>query len=440
MPQNFPGPRLAFLALPLLAFAGMFAVLTAINGGSTAPTPAASLSDAGSGPPPEDTAEQISALRETIAAGDASGEVYAQLGNSLYQRWRETGDRRLLARADRAFAAALADDPRDFNALAGRATLALSDHRFADGLALARRAHRAAPGVVAPYAALVDGLIETGRYGAAGQALDRMLSLKPNLASYLRASYYRELQGDLAGAAAAIRLGVSAGSGTVEGTAYVRTLLGDLEARRGRYDAAQLAYREAVAVDPEFGAALTGIAMLRAGRGEIAPAIESLRGQLGSPPSPDALIRLGEVEQAAGLMDAARRRYDRALAIESRLLAGGAGTDAGVTLNEANHGEPTRAVLLGRTAWRTAPSVSSADALSWALYRAGRVDAAARFSVEAMRLGSRDPEFLYHAGMIARANGDDAAARRLLTTLIEQSPRFHPLYAPRAERALRSLG
>jgi hypothetical protein len=56
-----------------------------------------------------------------------------------------------------------------------------------------------------------------------------------------------------------------------------------------------------------------------------------------------------------------------------------------------------------------------------------------------MRLGSRDPEFLYHAGMIARARGDDARAARLLERLLDQSPRFSALYAPRARRALSAL-
>ena len=56
-----------------------------------------------------------------------------------------------------------------------------------------------------------------------------------------------------------------------------------------------------------------------------------------------------------------------------------------------------------------------------------------------MRLGSRDPEFLYHAGMIARAGGEDARAARLLARLLEQSPRFSALYAPRAREALRGL-
>jgi hypothetical protein len=56
-----------------------------------------------------------------------------------------------------------------------------------------------------------------------------------------------------------------------------------------------------------------------------------------------------------------------------------------------------------------------------------------------MRLGSRDPEFLYHAGMIAKAAGAYGRARQLLSSLLEQAPRFNALYAPRAQRALDRL-
>ena len=438
MTHKLPTPRLITLALPLLAFAAMFVLLSAINRESAPAAPSGAAVD--SGPAPQTTQEAIAALRETIAAGEADAAVYSQLGNAYYQRSRETGDGTYLDRADRAFESALATDPKDYNAYAGQATVALSRHQFADGLELARRAHRIAPGVVAPYAAFVDGLIETGHYAAAERALNRMLTLKPNLASYSRASYFSELHGDLEGAARALRFAVSAGSGTVEGTAYIRSLVGDFEAMRGHYGAAAGSYREALAVDPEFGGALRGLALLEAGRGEFGTAIAALREQLGSPPSPDVLVKLGEVEQAAGRGEAARRHYEQALVIEEEGLVEGAGIDAGITLNVANHGDSARAVELGRQAWRTAPSVSSADAFSWALYRDGQLQAAARLSEEAMRLGSRNPEFLYHAGMIARATGDLPRARALLTRLLEQSPRFSPLEAPRASRALRSLG
>ena len=74
--------------------------------------------------------------------------------------------------------------------------------------------------------------------------------------------------------------------------------------------------------------------MLAAGRGEL-DAGDRARCASSSarPPSPDALVKLGEVEQAAGRGDAARRHYARrSRSSERQGLADGAGIDAGVTL------------------------------------------------------------------------------------------------------------
>jgi tetratricopeptide (TPR) repeat protein len=428
--QDFLRQRLALIALPVLTFAALLAVFTVLN--REAPIdarPAAGSTDA-----------PIPSLRAALKGDSADAHDYALLGDAYYARARRTGDPADIERAERAYDTSLAGDPDNVTAVSGLATVALSRHDFAGGLALARRAHRLEPGLVAPYAPLADGLIETGRYGAAARALERMVSRKPTLAAYSRISYFRELHGDRGGAAQALRLAISAGSGTAEGNAFVRSLLGDLEAGQGRYAAAGRAYREALAVAPEYVAARTGLALLQAGRGELDAAITKLRGLVGNPPSPDALTELAEVEQAAGRTSAARRHYAAAADRERELLATGSHVDAGLTLFEAEHGRPERAVRLGRRAWRAAPSVSAADAYSWALHRAGHTTAASRLSAKAMRLGSRDPEFLYHAGMISRASGRLGEARRLLGRLVEQSPRFSPLYGPRAVAVLRELG
>ena len=92
---------------------------------------------------------------------------------------------------------------------------------------------KAAPELARPLTVIADAQIELGRYDEAGQTIQRLVDLKPALASYARVSYFRELHGDVDGAVAAMRLAVSAG-GSPEGTAYVQTLLGDLELARGR--------------------------------------------------------------------------------------------------------------------------------------------------------------------------------------------------------------
>ena len=85
---------------------------------------------------------------------------------------------------------------------------------------------RAASGVA-------DAEIELGRYADAARDIQRLVDTKPGLAAYARASYYRELSGDLRGAIEAMRLAVAAG-GARENRAYVQVLLGDLELQRGR--------------------------------------------------------------------------------------------------------------------------------------------------------------------------------------------------------------
>jgi hypothetical protein len=47
---------------------------------------------------------------------------------------------------------------------------------------------------------------------------------------------------------------------------------------------------------------------------------------------------------------------------------------------------------------------------------------------------------LYHAGMVAAAQGDRARARSLLSTALTISPRFDPIQAPRARAMLATVG
>ena len=57
----------------------------------------------------------------------------------------------------------------------------------------------------------------------------------------------------------------------------------------------------------------------------------------------------------------------------------------------------------------------------------------------ALRLGSGDPMFLYHAGIAARDAGRPGLARRYLERALRANPRFAVLHAPRARRALEQL-
>jgi tetratricopeptide (TPR) repeat protein len=436
MTLRLPNPaKLLAAAAAFLVALGVFALLnhsrSPVDGdGAAVNTPPAGSS----------TDSQIRAHQGAVRAKRRDPRGYAALAADYLQKVRETGDPTFYSKADGLLKTAHRLAPRNVDVLTGMGTLALARHDFRGALRLGLAAHGAAPELVKPYPVIVDAQVELGRYGEAGRTLQRMVDLKPTLAAYARVSYFRELHGDLRGAAAAMRLAVSAGGGVPENAAYVQTLLGNLELQLGHARAARTGYETALARFPSYVPAMAGLARVDVARGGLPSAIRRYRQVVDRLPLPEYVVGLGQSELAAGRRAQARR--DLALVqVEQRLLAAnGVNTDVDLALFQADHGRPTEAVSLARRAWRAAPSVRSADALGWALTRDGRPVAGLRWSKRALALGSRDSTFLYHAGMAARAAGLRSLARAYLSKAVALNPRFSPMYGPRAHRALEELG
>lgn len=436
--------RLLWLLAPVAAFAATLALLNAVQGGGgAAPPPPAVFDRPGPAsvdvPPNASTAETIAATRAAIEDEPGDAALHATLGDLYYQRGRETANALWNEKAYDAYGRALELDPESAQATNGLGTLALAKHDFAGGLRYAQQALALAPESVRPYSAIVDGQVELGRYADAKRSLERMVSLKPNLASYARISYFRELQGDLSGALQAMRLAVSAGGGSAENVAYVETLLGNLEFQVGHIARAGEAYRTALARVPEYLPAQAGLATVQAANGDLDGAIERYEVVVRKSAVHEYHLLLLEAKLAAGR--AAGARAEIAAIRENQALerSRGVNTDAELAIFEADHGSAARAVELGRSAVQAAPSVSSADAYSWALTSAGRGEQALHWAKQALRTGWRDPLARYHAGMAAKLAGNDALARKWLTQALALNPDFSPLHAPRAERALASL-
>jgi tetratricopeptide (TPR) repeat protein len=424
------------LVTPLLVFGAVLAMLTLVNRFDASAPQLPAAAPVGGDVSGRSSIDRLRELQAAIAARPGDAGAYAALGEAFLQRARETGDPSYYARAGRAFAAGLRRGPRDVGGLVGAGTLANLRHDFRAGLRLGQAAHRAEPGLARPYVVIADAQIELGRYRAALASIQHLVDVKPGLAAYARASYYRELSGDRAGAIAAMRLAVSAG-GTAESVAYVQVLLGDLELGRGRLGAARRAYREALTAMPGYPQGLAGLARVAIAGGGLGEAAARLQRSTERLPLTTNLTLLADVELAAGRRTAAEGTLDVVHAQQRLLRAAGAVPDAERVLFEAGHGSPVRAVALGRRVWRQAPSVRSADALGWALTRAGRPAAGVRWAQRALRLGSRDPLFRYHAGIAAQAAGRvDEAARDLRIAAVGQDA-LSPLAARRLREALR---
>ena len=76
----------------------------------------------------------------------------------------------------------------------------MSQHRFNDALITGKEALALNDFNSGIYGVLVDANVEIGNYKEAVKMADRMMEIRPDLRSYSRASYLREIYGDNEGA------------------------------------------------------------------------------------------------------------------------------------------------------------------------------------------------------------------------------------------------
>ena len=370
------------------------------------------------------TEARIERARQELTADPTNGEAYLELGVALLQRVRETADPSLYPLADEAFAKARQLVPDDPLVLVGIGTLQLARHEFAKALMSGRAALKEAPDSATALGVILDAQIELGRYDDAAKTAQRMIDLRPGLASFARVSYLRELYGDLPGALKAMEQAAAEAGPTPENYAYVTVLVGNLRSLNGDREGAAEAYDSALTAFPNYAPALAAEGRLAVGDKDLPTAIARFKAAADIVPLPEYVIALGEAEQASGDQTAANQAFALAGA-ETRLFeANGVVVDLELALFEADHGDKAMALTLAKAAYAERRTVRTADALAWATYKEGAIARALKLVREATRLGSRDPVILYHAGMIEAVAGLRAAAIRDLRLALRLDPGF----------------
>jgi tetratricopeptide (TPR) repeat protein len=408
------------------------------GGRSEAATPEAAAGRLVAGFSPGDTAAYAAQLEGRVAADPADVQSLVLLGLAYQQRARETGDPSFYPRSGAALLRAAHLDPKNALAATGLAALAASRHRFEQARVLAERARRLAPESAGALGVLGDALVELGQYREAFAVFNRMAALKPNLASYSRISYARELLGDPQGAIAAMRLAVEAGTGTVEPLAWTLVQLGNLYFDTGRLRPAESAYRRALFVLPGYVHARAALARVAAARGRYDAAIRLYRQTVERLPLPQYAVALGDVLSVSGRRTEARQAYGVVDVIQRLFRANGVRTETETALFDLDHGRRLDGALAGaREAERLWPSIYTRDVLAWAFYENGDCEQARRYSRLALRLGTKDALKIFHRGMIELCVGSRAAGRRYLAQALEINPHFSLLYVPVAREALR---
>ena len=385
------------------------------------------------------TVAEIARLQALVSANPSDADTRRDLGFALLQRVRETADPSLYAPAAKAFDAARQLAPDDAQVLAGIGGLQLGKHLFAEALKTGRQAVAMSPNLAAARAVVVDALVELGRYDDADEAAAEMLAVRADLSTLARVSYVAELHGRLDVALTAMRQAAATPGLAPENIAFVDALLGNLLVASGDPTAAADAYARALALVPAHAPSLAGEGRLAVGAGDLDTAISLFQRAADILPLPEYVIALADSQEAAGQTAESARNVKLARAEIQLFQASGVIVDVDLALFEADHGDPATALAFAKEGYAATPTVRAADALAWALHRLGRDKEAAKRSDEALRLSSRDPLLRYHAGAIAAALGDAAAARRDLDMALATDPGFSATGAAEARRILDSL-
>lgn len=229
--------------------------------------------------------------RQAIIINQQSLDPRLKLAELFIQEARVTGEHphyypaalqmleEVLSRIPQGDIAKLKIEEKDilFRALAAKASVQLSLHDFSNALITASKAVEINPHNAQIYGALADAHVELGNYAQAVEMADKMVSIRPDLRSYSRVSYLREIHGDVRGAIEALEMAVKAGYPGQESTAWARLTLGNLHQTYGDSERAEFQYQMILTEREHYPFALAALAEIEMRKKNYTKAEELLK-------------------------------------------------------------------------------------------------------------------------------------------------------------------
>ena len=369
--------------------------------------------------PAERSMDQANQL---IAKNPKDFEAYNALALALSRRARETSDVKYYAQGENAVKKSFEISPDNFDGERIRVWLLLGKHEFAAASEAARALNKRVPDDVMVYGFLTDANIELGNYEEAERSAQLMIDLRPgNLAALTRAAYLRELFGDIDGARELMTMALESTPPTeVEDEAWILTQIGHLDLADGKISAAEKQLEHALTLFPGYHYALGNLARVRIQQTRYEDAVRLLEKRCQAAPHAENLYDLAEALQLAGRSEDAQKAF--AEFEQKSLLETDRADNSNRELifyyaDHANH--PQKALEVAQREFALRHDVFTLDAYAWALHVNGQDREARKQIGTALAVGIRDAKMLRHAGEIALADGDRAAAEKYLRQTAE---------------------
>ena len=322
--------------------------------------------------------------------------------------------------------------------LALRVRVELASHRFGEAQGHAEQLCTITPDSAQAFGLLGDAYFNLGNYAACERAWDKMRALQAGvLMTEPRLAQLDILRGRIEEARGryekllAVTKDLEQEAPNILGWTQVQ--LGELAFRSGDWETAEKYYETALAARPDYYIALEHKAELRGAQGKLDEAVALYVSLIERVPRPELMQALGDLYAFAGRTTQAEPWHAKALA---------------VYLDSARQNEPlyfhqlsglyadslkdaTQALEWARRDFAVCQGAHASDTLAWALFKAGQSDEARQTIFRALSSGTRDPNILYHAGMILMSAGDIAGGKARLRESLAVNPRYNSFHVHR---------
>ena len=253
----------------------------------------------------DDVQNQYAAYSNNIRQQKRVAESYFHLAALFTTEARVTGEHghyypAALELIDKGLAQKeLTEDVRFFG-LATKAGVEMSQHAFRQALETAQAAIRINAHNAMIYGVLADANVELGDYPNAIKAVDQMVAIRPDLRSYSRVSYLREILGRHEDAIAAMQMAVDAGAPGSEEKAWCQLQLAGLYERAGDAKMAEAISQDILTERPDYPFAVANIGRLMIVRGDAASGVAMLEKACAIIPEVGFYVTLAEHHKDAG--------------------------------------------------------------------------------------------------------------------------------------------
>ncbi|MES2557259.1 MAG: tetratricopeptide repeat protein [Bacteroidota bacterium] len=378
-----------------------------------------------------ETKQVIESLLAEIELNPENYTAKLNLSKGYIQEARITGDHAYYdAAALELLDDVIANEPENFDALCCKATVLLSQHHFSEALKVAKTALPLNPNNAFIYGLMCDSYVELGQYKQAVKMADKMINIRPDIRSYSRVSYLREIHGDLDGAIIASKLAVDAGFPGLEETAWSRMILAHLYETKGYLDSAEFQYRTALKERPDYAFALAGLGKKEKVNGNYKKAISYYK------KAEKAIIEYSfsdELTDLYRLNGDPKNGYKSAYRV-IKMLSPLTGDDESVNghghyadrelayayLKINNTDKALKHALLEYN--RRPKNIDVCETVAWVYYKQKNYKKANQFISKALRTGSENPTLLCRAGLIKFKAGKQQEGKKLLELAFQNNP------------------